>query len=103
MTPSAVIDTHTAVWYLNADGRLSDRARRFIDEAGRRGVPVLISSIALVEVVYRCERTGFHLNPSRAFKKRSACKTVPCAWLILRQTVLSMILRILNLLVPIAV
>ena len=56
MTPSAVIDTHTAVWYLNADARLSDRARRFIDEAGRRGVPVLISSISLVEVVYLCEK-----------------------------------------------
>ena len=56
MTPSAVIDTHTAVWYLNADARLSDRAKRFIDEAGRRGVPVLISSISLVEVVYLCEK-----------------------------------------------
>ncbi len=56
MIPSAVIDTHTAVWYLNADARLSDRAKRFIDEAGRRGVPVLISSISLVEVVYLCEK-----------------------------------------------
>jgi PIN domain nuclease of toxin-antitoxin system len=56
MTPSAVIDTHAAIWYLNADLRLSDRARRFIDEAGRRGVPVLISSISLVEVVYLCEK-----------------------------------------------
>jgi PIN domain nuclease of toxin-antitoxin system len=56
MTPSAVIDTHTAVWYLNAGARLSDPAKRFIDEAGRRGVPVLISSILLVEVVYLCEK-----------------------------------------------
>jgi PIN domain nuclease of toxin-antitoxin system len=56
MIPSAVTDTHTAVWYLNADARPSDRAKRFIDEAGRRGVPVLISSIALVEVVYLCEK-----------------------------------------------
>jgi PIN domain nuclease of toxin-antitoxin system len=56
MTPSAVIDTHVAIWYLNADPRLSDRAKTFIDEAGRRGMPVLISSISLVEVVYLCER-----------------------------------------------
>ena len=56
MIPSAVIDTHTAVWYLNADARLSDRAKRFIDEAGRRGMPALISSISLVEVVYICEK-----------------------------------------------
>ena len=56
MTPSAVIDTHAAIWYLNADLRLSDRARRFIDEAGRRGMPVLITSISLVQVVYLCEK-----------------------------------------------
>jgi len=56
MIPSAVIDTHTAIWYLNADAQLSDRAKRFIDEAGRRGIPVLISSISLVEVVYLCEK-----------------------------------------------
>jgi PIN domain nuclease of toxin-antitoxin system len=56
MIPSAVIDTHTAIWYLSADARLSDRAKRFIDEAGRRGMPVLISSISLVEVIYLCEK-----------------------------------------------
>jgi PIN domain nuclease of toxin-antitoxin system len=56
MIPSAVIDTHTAIWYLNADARLSDRAKQFLDEAGRRGVPVLISSISLVEIVYLCEK-----------------------------------------------
>jgi PIN domain nuclease of toxin-antitoxin system len=56
MIPSAVIDSHTPVWYPNADARLSDRPRRFIDGAGRQGVPVLISSISLVEVVYLCEK-----------------------------------------------
>ena len=62
MIPSAVIDTHTAIWYLNADARLSDRAKQFIDEAGRRGVPVLISSISLVEVVYLCEKGRIPLD-----------------------------------------
>ena len=56
MIPSAVIDTHTAIWYLNADARLSDRAKQLLDEAGRRGVPGLISSISLVEIVYLCEK-----------------------------------------------
>jgi PIN domain nuclease of toxin-antitoxin system len=56
MIPSAVLDTHTAIWYLNADARLSERAKQFIEEAGRRGMPVLISSISLVEVVYLCEK-----------------------------------------------
>jgi hypothetical protein len=33
MTPSAVSDTHATIWYLNADLRLSSRAKAFIDEA----------------------------------------------------------------------
>ena len=51
MIPSAVIHTHTAVWYLNADARLSDRVKRFIDEAGRRGVPVLIPQFRLSKFI----------------------------------------------------
>jgi PIN domain nuclease of toxin-antitoxin system len=62
MIPSAVIDTHTTIWYLNADARLSGRAKRFIDEAGRRGMPVLISAISLVEVVYLCEKGRITLD-----------------------------------------
>jgi PIN domain nuclease of toxin-antitoxin system len=62
MIPSAVIDTHTTIWYLNADVRLSGRAKRFIDEAGRRGMPVLISSISRVEVVYLCEKGRITLD-----------------------------------------
>ena len=62
MIPSAVVDIHTTIWYLNADARLSGRAKRFIDEAGRRGMPVLISSISLVEVVYLCEKGRITLD-----------------------------------------
>lgn len=56
MTPSAVSDTHAAIWYLNADPRLSSRAKTFIDESGVQGKPVLISAITLVEVVYLQEK-----------------------------------------------
>ncbi len=57
MTPSAVSDAHAAIWYLNADPRLSRRAKAFIDEAGGQGQPVLISAITLVEVVYLQEKS----------------------------------------------
>jgi PIN domain nuclease of toxin-antitoxin system len=56
MTPSAVVDTHAAVWYLNADRRLSDRAKRFIDTSAQDGLSVLVSTISLVEVIYLCEK-----------------------------------------------
>ena len=56
MTPSAVSDTHAAIWCLNADPRLSSRAEAFIDNAGEQGHPVLISTITLVEAVYLQEK-----------------------------------------------
>jgi len=56
MTPSAAIDAHAAVWYLNADRRLSERAKGFIDASARAGLNVLVSPISLVEVIYLCEK-----------------------------------------------
>ena len=56
MTPAAVIDTHAVVWYLNADARLSTRAKTFIDDAGNQGSTVLVSSISLVEIIYLQEK-----------------------------------------------
>ena len=51
MTPSAVIDTHGVIWYLNADPRLSNRAKNFVDEAGRQRRLVLISAISLYRLL----------------------------------------------------
>lgn len=56
MSPAAVIDTHAAIWYLNADPRLSSRAQTFIDNARIQGTPVLVASITLVEIVYLQEK-----------------------------------------------
>jgi len=56
MTPSAAIDTHAAIWYLHADHRLADRAKRFIEASAQDGLSVLVSPIALVEVIYLCEK-----------------------------------------------
>jgi PIN domain nuclease of toxin-antitoxin system len=56
MTPSAVIDTHGVVWYLSADHRLSERARRFLEASAESGLSVLVSPITLVEVIYLCEK-----------------------------------------------
>ena len=56
MTPIAVSNTHATIWYLNADPRLSQRAKACMDEAAGQGNPVLISTITLVEVVYLQEK-----------------------------------------------
>jgi PIN domain nuclease of toxin-antitoxin system len=61
MTPSAVIDTHAVIWYLNADARLSHRAATFIEDARQRRLPVLVSSISLVEIIYLQEKNKIPL------------------------------------------
>ena len=50
------MDTHAAVWYLNADPRLSDRARHFIAASARDGLRILVSSISFVEIIYLYEK-----------------------------------------------
>lgn len=61
MTPSAVIDTHAVIWYLNADARLSHQAMTFIEDARQRRLPVLVSSISLVEIIYLQEKNKIPL------------------------------------------
>ncbi len=53
----AVADTHTFIWYLAGDKRLSEQGRRFIDTAARDGDTVAVSSISLIEAVYLAERS----------------------------------------------
>lgn len=53
----AVADTHTVLWYLYADARLSPLARSFIRRASSEGEQIAVSSISLVEVAYLVEKT----------------------------------------------
>jgi len=52
----AVADTHTVVWYLFADKRLSATARATIEKAAADGDQVAFSSITLAEIVYLSEK-----------------------------------------------
>jgi PIN domain nuclease of toxin-antitoxin system len=61
-----VADTHTALWYLFDDERLSNSAGDFIDQAGAAGRRIVVSSISLAEIVYliekkRCPRTPIRI------------------------------------------
>ena len=53
---AAVADTHTALWYLFDDERLSMAAGDFIDQAGVAGHRIVVSSISLAEIVYLTEK-----------------------------------------------
>ena len=53
---AGVADTHTALWYLYDDARLSVAAGDFIDQAAAAGNQIVVSSISLAEIVYLIEK-----------------------------------------------
>ena len=53
---SAVLDTHTVLWYLENSKELSVVARTTIEDAVRDARDVHVSAISLVETVYLVER-----------------------------------------------
>ncbi len=56
----AVADTHTVIWYLFDDPRLSPAARATIEGAVIAGDRIAFSSITLAEIVYLAERGRIH-------------------------------------------
>ena len=52
----AVADTHTLIWYLYDDPRLSSGARTMIEDTVTSGDQVALSSISLAEIVYLTEK-----------------------------------------------
>jgi len=53
---SAVLDTHTVLWYLENSKELSPIARTTIEETIRDARDVHVSAISLIETVYLVER-----------------------------------------------
>jgi len=53
----AIADTHTVIWHIFDDNRLSKPARVFLDDAATAGYLVGLSSITLVEIVYLIEKS----------------------------------------------
>ena len=60
---AGVADTHTALWYLFNDPRLSISAGDFIDQAAESGSQIVVSSISLAEIVYLIEKKRLPENP----------------------------------------
>jgi PIN domain nuclease of toxin-antitoxin system len=54
--PAVVVDTHTIVWYLSADSRLSANAADALDSATAAGEHIHVPSICLVELTYLVEK-----------------------------------------------
>ncbi|MBE9143450.1 type II toxin-antitoxin system VapC family toxin [Planktothrix mougeotii] len=52
----AIADTHTIIWYIFADSRLSQTARSTIDNLAANGDWVGFSMITIVEIIYLIEK-----------------------------------------------
>jgi PIN domain nuclease of toxin-antitoxin system len=59
---SAVLDTHTVLWYLENSTELSEVARTAIEDAVQNARHVRVSAISLVETVYLVERRRLPLK-----------------------------------------
>ena len=53
---AVVADTHTVLWYLSADPKLSIRAKAAMDGATGEGEPIFIPTICVVEATYLIEK-----------------------------------------------
>jgi PIN domain nuclease of toxin-antitoxin system len=58
----AVADTHTAIWYLFSDPRLSTAASALIDQTIAAGDHIGVSAISLAEMVYLVEKSRIPAN-----------------------------------------
>jgi PIN domain nuclease of toxin-antitoxin system len=70
----AVLDTHTAIWYLLDAKNLSPRVFSLIDGAAASGAPTYLSAISLVEVAYLAERGRIAANAYDRFTHEMAQK-----------------------------
>ena len=64
VTIAGIADTHTAIWYLYDDLRLSPAARAFIEDDRERGDTIGLSAITLAEIVYLAEKA--RIPPTRS-------------------------------------
>lgn len=66
---SALLDTHTAIWYVFIRKRLSADALTFIRRSVDRGSPVYVSAITIVETIYLVERSRVTLEALRRLQE----------------------------------
>lgn len=71
---AALLDTHAAIWHLLAAAELSQSATALIDDVTRRGGPLFVSAVSVLEVLYLVEKGRV---PSIAFEQLTATLSDP--------------------------
>ncbi len=71
---AGVADTHTALWHLFADAKLSRAAEDFIQAAAARRDKIAVSAISMAELVYLVEKNRL---PSTAYTHLASALSNP--------------------------
>lgn len=53
---AVVVDTHSILWYITQDPRLSQKALDALEATARAGDPIYVPAICLVELIYLIEK-----------------------------------------------
>jgi PIN domain nuclease of toxin-antitoxin system len=69
---AGVADTHSALWYLYSNPRLSAKARAFIDDAAVAGNEIVFSPISMAEIVYLVGKRRLEVSAYHALKEALA-------------------------------
>jgi PIN domain nuclease of toxin-antitoxin system len=75
---AVVVDTHTIVWYLSVDSRLSANAAAALDSATAAGERIHVPSICLIELTYLVEKGRLPAAARDRFIQALDDPTAPC-------------------------
>jgi PIN domain nuclease of toxin-antitoxin system len=75
---AVVVDTHTIVWYLSLDPRLSTNAAGALDAATAAGEYIHVPSICLVELTYLVEKGRLPVEARDRLIRALDDPTAPC-------------------------
>jgi len=70
----AITDTHSLIWYLNADPRLSKKARTAFDESLNNSNPIGLPTICIIEIIYLPEKNKI---PPEAYTSLLSALEIP--------------------------
>lgn len=78
---SVVVDTHSAIWYLEKSPSLSVSGFKAIDMAARSGGNICVASISLIEVIYLVDKSK--LKEEALNKLIEICTDSATGWLLI--------------------
>jgi len=98
--PDAVSDTHSLIWYLEDDSRLSPAAERYFEACENDGGHIHVPSICAVEMVYLAEKGRIPVGIMESFLSEVGKSDTVLRWTGLTLSVVLCLARVPREIVP---